>query len=470
MKLLLINQPAQNTIQACLPPVLDEGRGLTPPLGLMYLAAFLEKNSDHRVEILDCPAENIGYEKLGEIIAEKNPEIIGLTAMTFTLLDVLKTAEIAKKINPEIKIVLGGPHVMIYPEETIRLDEIDFLILGEGEIALKELLDNLKSKERLNKIDGLVFKEGVEIKNNGRTNFIANLDELPFPARHLTPFKNYYWSLSSLFPITTMFTSRGCPYKCLFCDRPHLGKMFRARSAKNVVEEMLVCQQMGIKEIFIYDDTFAVDRQRVLDICRLIEEKGIKIAWDIRTRVNTVDEEVLRALKKAGCQRIHYGVEAGTQRVLDVLRKGITLRQVKEAFALTKKAGLQTAGYFMFGSPTETKDDILETIKLLKEIKPDYVHITITTPYPATDLYQLAVEQGVVKGDPWREFARDPKPGFTPPIWEKELSRKELFALLKKAYRSFYFSPGFLLKQAIGLKSFKEFLNKVKAALTLLKI
>jgi len=246
--------------------------------------------------------------------------------------------------------------------------------------------------------------------------------------------------------------------------------MFRARSAKNVVEEMLVCQQMGIKEIFIYDDTFAVDRQRVLDICQLIKEKDVKIAWDIRTRVNTVDEEVLRALKKAGCQRIHYGVEAGTQRVLDVLRKGITLRQVRDAFSLTKKIGIQTVGYFMIGSPTETKKEILETVRLMKQLNPDYVHIAITTPFPATDLYEWAKKEGVITNDPWQDFSKNPNSSFVPPLWEKELSREELNELLKNAYRSFYLRPSYIFQKFFQLKSFSEFLNKVKAALTLLKI
>ncbi len=267
-----------------------------------------------------------------------------------------------------------------------------------------------------------------------------------------------------------MFTSRGCPYKCLFCDRPQLGKNFRARSAKNVVDEMEECEKMGIREIFIYDDTFGVDRNRVLDICAEIKKRGLKIAWDIRTRVNTVDEEILKALKGAGCQRIHYGVEAGTQKILNVLRKGITLDQVKRAFYLTKKAGIQTAGYFMIGSPTETKEDIMQTIKLMKKLDPDYVHITITTPFPATDLYDLAIKEGVLKDDVWKEFARNPYSAFIPPIWEKEMPREELFSLLKKAYRSFYFRSGYIFKKIIKLKSGGELLKKAGAALKLLKI
>ena len=237
-----------------------------------------------------------------------------------------------------------------------------------------------------------------------------------------------------------MFTSRGCPFQCLFCNRPQLGKVFRARSAKNVVDEMEECGKMGIQEIFIYDDTFGVDRQRILDICKEINKRDLSIAWDIRTRVNTVDKEVLKALKQAKCQRIHYGVEAGTQKILNILRKGITLKQAEEAFRITKEVGIQTVAYFMIGSPTETKEDILQTIKFMKKINPDYTHIAITTPFPATDLYIMAQREGVLTDDVWRNFAENPKPGFVPPLWEKNLTRVELLALLKMPIVLFIFA------------------------------
>ena len=470
MKVLLINPPIENTIASIMPKELEEGLDFLPPLGLMYIAAYLEKETLHRVEILDCPVEKISHNELKEEIKKRNPDVIGITAMTFTLIDVIKTARTAKEVNPKIKIILGGPHVIIFPEETMKIGEVDFLILGEGERTIKPLLENINRPEELKKIKGLVFRHNGEIINTGRSDFIENLNDLPFPARHLTPYKKYFSVLSPRRPVTTMFTSRGCPYKCLFCDRPQLGKNFRAHSAKNVVNEMVECQKMGIKEIFIYDDTFGVDRQRVLNICSEIKKRELTIAWDIRTRVNTVDEEILKSLKDAGCQRIHYGVEAGTQKILNVLRKGITLEHVEKAFTLTKKVGIQTAGYFMIGSPTETKNDILETIKLMKKIDPDYVHVTITTPFPATDLYEMAMSEKIITNDVWRNFAKNPQTNFIPPIWEKELSRIELFSLLKNAYRSFYWRPKYIFKTLKNIKSFNEFLRKAGAGLRLLRI
>jgi len=470
MKVLLINPPISNILDPSLPKILQEKEDPMPPLGLMYLASYLEQKSDHSVKILDCQIENLNYNQLKEIIKQDKPDVVGITAMTFTLLDVIGVVKLIKNIDPEIKIVLGGPHAHIYPKETISIKGVDFCILGEGEKPFKDLLDNLENKKNPYHAKGVVFKDGSKIINTDPGTPIQELDSLPFPARRLTPFKKYKSILATRFPVTTMFTSRGCPYNCLFCDRPHLGKSFRARSPKNVVDEMEECQKMGIKEIFIYDDTFGVDKQRVLDICDEIIKRNLDITWDIRTRVNTVDENILMSLKRAGCQRIHYGVEAGTQKILNVLRKGITLEMAEKAFRLSRKVGIQTLGYFMIGSPTETKKDISQTIKFMKKLNPDYAHITITTPYPATDLYRMGLEQKVLPYDYWKRFAENPTLDFKPYFWEKELSKKELFSLLKRAYRYFYFRPSYVLKRILHLKSGKELLVKAKGALNLLKV
>lgn len=470
MKILLINPPHLNTIASCQPKILEEGLDFLPPLGLMYLAGYFKKHTSHQIKILDCQVEQLDYQQLKEKLIQENPDMVGITAMTFTLIDVIKTAQLAKQVNQEIKVVLGGPHVNIYPEETMQIKEIDFLVLGEGEEPLRDLLANINQTQNLNQIKGIVFRDKDKVINTGPRELIKDLDSIPFPARNLLPYKKYFSIISSRRPVTTMFTSRGCPFNCLFCDRPHLGKVFRARSAKNVVDEMEECQKMGIQEIFIYDDTFGVDRQRVLDICSEIQERKLDIIWDVRTRVDTVDEEVIKAMKQAGCQRIHYGVEAGSQKILDVLRKGITLEQIEKAFKITKKNHIQTVGYFMIGSPNETKKDIYQTIKFAKKLNPDFVHISITTPFPATDLYYLGLNQKILPYDYWQKFAKNPQSDFMPCPWEENLTKEELFRLLKYAYRSFYFRPLYLFKKIIQLKSMKEFKNKFKAGLQLLKL
>lgn len=471
MKVLLINPPAENEILSCNPEFLEKERGHNPPLGILYLASYLEKQGDLcEISVMDAQAEEIGYPEIEERIRSYAPDIVGLTAMTVTLIDVLKVAGIVKKVDPGIRVVLGGPHPAIYPEETIGLDGIDFLVLGEGELILSELIANIDNREALRKIRGLVFKDNGTVVNTGEPDFVKDLDILPFPARHLVPYHKYTSLLAAKSPITTMFTSRGCPYRCTFCYRPNMGKVFRAVSAPRVVEEMRRCKEMGIKEIFLYDDTFSVNRKRVLEICRLIREEGLRIPWDIRTRVDNVDRELLAELKRSGCQRIHYGVESGNPRTLKILNKNINLDQVIEVFNMTRKTGITTFAYFMIGSPGETRDDILETIDFAKRLNPDYVQITIFTPFPGTEAYCSALKSGVIREDYWRQFARNPGKNFRTKYWEEILSGEELRGLLTYAYKQFYARPGYVIKRLAKLRSLEELKRKIRAGVRILKI
>lgn len=465
MRVLLLNPPRENELLGNNPAIIDEERGYNPPLGLLYLAGYLEQFTDHRVEVLDAQVEELSYDALQAEIVRRQPDVVGLTAMTFTLLDVIKTARLVKTAKPATPVVLGGPHVHLYPEETLAIPEVDYLVLGEGEVAFAELLERIGDPAGLAQVPGLAFRaapaDGVVI--TGIRPLEDDLDRLPFPARHLTPYQKYSSVIAKRAPITTMFTSRGCPYQCIFCDRPHLGKKFRARSAKNVVDEMEACIALGIREFLVYDDTFTIQRQRVLDICDEIIRRKLDIGWDIRARVNTVDEEMLRRLRRANCERIHYGVEAGTDRVLRVLQKGITLEQARQAFRATKRAGISTLAYFMLGSPTETRQEILQTIAFARELDPDFVHITIVTPFPGTKLYFMGLEQGRFSHDFWREFATNPTPDFQPQYWEEHLTREELQELVTHAYKSFYGRPGYILRRLAQVRSVGELARKARA-------
>lgn len=441
-----------------------------PKLGLLSLAGYLEKHGQADIKILDSGLEKISYHNLPQKIKDINADVIAMSVLSFTLIDVIKTAKLIKKLNPNIIIILGGPHVNIYPTETLNIAPIDYIILGEGEITFTELVNNLDNKEIIKTIKGLIFKEENKIINTGLREPLKDLDHLPFPARHLTPYKDYASLLTKQKPVTTMITSRGCPYKCTFCDRPHLGKIFRKRSAENVMAEMELCQNMGIKEILIYDDTFTANRKRVIDICHLLIEKGIKIKWDIRTRVDTVDFELLKLLKKAGCTRIHYGVEAGTEKILKVLNKDITIPQVIKTFNDTKKAGIETLAYFMIGSPTENLEDINQTLELAKKLKADYVHFAILTPFPATEIYTRGLKKGIFKHDYWQKFASLPDPNFIPPFWTENFSREELINLLFRLHQKFYLRPSIAVKEIFKLRSFEELKNKFQIFLRILTL
>jgi len=472
MKILLVNPPNFNHIKSVLPETIEEKRGFNPPLGLLYLAGYIQEHSSNfEVKIMDCLAQRLDYSQIEQSIVDFNPDVVGITAMSFTIVDVMKIVEITKRFNKNIKVVIGGPHVNIYGRETLDLGNVDFIVLGEGERPFNDLINNLDNEDKLKDIKGLIFYDkDKHYIHTGLPGLIQNLDEISIPARNLVDNNLYSSVLGTSKLVTTMITSRGCPYKCLFCDRPHLGKVFRARTAEGVLKEINDCLKYGIREFLMYDDTFTIDRQRVFDICDMIIDQKLDIIWDIRARVNTVDEELLKKLKQAGCIRIHYGVESGTQKILNVLRKGITLEQVEKAFALTRKVGIETLAYFMIGNPTEDRLDIERTIKFIKKIKPDYVHITATIPFPATNLYAMALEQGVISNDVWLSFAKSPSIDFIPPLWTEKLTPEELHQYIKKAYRKFYFRPSYIIKRLLALRSAEEFKIKAKAGLSMFKI
>jgi radical SAM superfamily enzyme YgiQ (UPF0313 family) len=432
----------------------------------------LEKNPKHPVTVVDAQVEELGYEGLEKRVGEVEYDVVGITAMTFTLIDVKETIQLVKRVNPACKVVLGGPHVNLYPNETMQMQDVDFLVIGEGELIFSDLLDHMDDHmddiEKLRGIKGLVFKDGEgRVINTGIPDTIEEsvLDTLPFPARHLTPYKKYSSLLAKRTPITTAFTSRGCPFQCSFCNRPHLGKRFRALSPERVVAEFEDCLKLGIHEFLIYDDTFTIRKDRVKEICRMVIEKKLDIGFDIRARVDTLDEEMLGLLKQAGCRGIHYGIEAGTAKILKVLKKGIDLDKAKKIFDLTKKYKIQTLAYFMIGSPTETMEDIEETFRVARWLNPDFVHMTILTPFPGTPIYVEGLANGAIKRDYWREFAKEINGDFEPPHWDEIFSKEELEQLIIRGYKEFYTRPFYMLKKFFSIRSFGEFKRKASAGL-----
>ena len=463
MKVLLVNPPRDNEMLGNNPSIVEEERGFNPPLGLLYVAGYLEKYTSHDITVIDCQVDRLDYATLRKKIGEIKADVVGLTAMTMTLIDVIKTINLVKDVYINTKVVLGGPHVYLFPKETIALKNVDYAVLGEGEETFKKLLDNICDNAKLKTIRGLAFKDNGKVVITGQAPWIENLDDIPFPSRRLVPYTKYSSLLSKKGKITTIISSRGCPFRCSFCDRPHLGNTFRAQSASRVVDEIEECLNLGIKEFLFYDDTFTVNKQRVLDICKEIGRREIKIGWDIRARVDTIDEEMLSSLKEAGCQGIHYGVESGTDKILEVLKKGIIVKQIKQTFDLTRRYKIPILAYLMIGSPGETEKDIEQTFKLMKELKADYVHITIFTPFPGTKLYHHGLESGVIKHDYWKEFAQNPTNDFVVPHWGENFTKEELTALLVKGYKLFYMRPSYVLKSIGKVRSFGEFGRKVVA-------
>jgi radical SAM superfamily enzyme YgiQ (UPF0313 family) len=231
------------------------------------------------------------------------------------------------------------------------------------------------------------------------------------------------------------------------------------------------CVKVGIREFVFYDDTFTIDRKRVYGICEEIEKRKLDVFWSVRARVAGLDEKILMTMRKAGCIRIHFGVESGNEEILKVMKKGITLEEIRTAFKLAKKVGMTTLGYFMLGNPSETREQMMETIEFANTLNADYANFALTTPYPATELYQMGFEEGIIEDDYWREFAKNPTEEFAPRFWggEGHLAEDELMEMLVYSYKSFYRRPRYMLNQLLQVRSWAELKRKIKAGLLLLR-
>lgn len=450
MKILLINPPPREKRRFV--------NFVIPPIGLSYVATALKENGFNDVEILDANALQMGWDELDHYLRSKGPlDIIGVTGMTPIIDRSYRTIKIARKYCKYI--VLGGPHASIHIERCFKeCPEINFLVLQEGEITAPLLFKRLENNERVENIKGIAFRKNGKVIVNPPRELIKDLDKAPLPARELLPMDKYRYPISKYKKIDVLISSRGCPYNCIFCNKTMFGNKWRARTAENVVEEIeSVVKKYEIRSFIFYDDLFTVDKERVNKICRLIIEKNLKIEWKCEGRVNIVDKEMLSLMKKAGCTLISYGVESANQKSLDFLRKGTTPEQIRNAFKLTKEAGIEAMAYLIIGIPGESKKDTIHTIEFAEEIDADYVQISVLTPMEKTSLYDLAKKKGWIR----RSKAKNPFDA------EKErdilvtgdMTQEEIEDLVKEAHKRFLLNKRYLLKSIKRIRSWNQLKN-----------
>jgi len=415
------------------------------------------------VEIIDAPALELTVDDIIKLVEEKNPRVIGVTSLTSRF---NKAVDIAQKIKIkfDIPIILGGVHATILSEEIMRQYQcFDILVYGEGEYTLLELMQKLKinnykglSVRTLKSISGIVFhSKSKAIKTKPRAP-IADLDNLPFPARDLLPMDKYV-PLPNNYkrkPIAHMVAIRGCPFNCTFCSNNKVfGRKIRFKSPEKVLEEIKYLKEnFGTKELSFWDDTLTVNKNWITDLCNLMIKENLDITWTCCARVDTVDRELLNLMAKAGCWNIFYGIEAGDQTLLDNINKGITIEQIKNAVKWTKEAGIEVRGSFMLALPGETPELAKKTIEFAKELDIDYAQFSITTPFPGTQLYDNVEKYGKLSKD----FSLYNLWGSVPftPIGYK--SEEEILEISKSAMRSFYFRPAFILGKLKKIRSLED--------------
>lgn len=464
MNVMFIVPPDTMSIEASMSKTYgDKERGYYPKLGLLYVAAYLEHVTGRRPTFIDCPANDIGYKELPAYIQDVKPDLVGITVLTFNLLDALHCSRLVKQLSPTTKICLGGFHVGHYPKETLAYPEVDYVVHGEGERPFQWLVEALEagaSSSELDKIPGIGWKEDGQLHLNSARDQMPDLNELPFPARHLIDLENYSHILSNGNQFTTLQSSRGCPFACTFCDIRLSG--FRPRSPENMLSEIRHLAELGVDDLFFVDDTITIQKKRLREMCRLIIESGIKVSYKISARVDTVTPELLDDLAKSGCYRIHYGVETVTPRLMKYLEKGTSQEMVEKAFRMTKAAGIQTLAYMMIGIPTETRDEMENTVDFAISLDADYAQFSICSPYPKTELYERLLSDGTIKHDYWQEFVENPTTDFRVRFWNPEFTEEDLREIQEKAHQRFYGRPSYMLKELYKVRSWAQLNAKVR--------
>ena len=461
MKILFLVPPETVSLESSVPKALEGGKGYYPKLGLLYVAAYYERETGNTATFIDCPPENVSEETMLARVREIKPDMVAMSIMTFNLLDALRTAKVLKLENPSLKVCLGGPHVNLYPKETLSLPEIDYVVFGEGERIFTRLTLALeKEEESLSAINGLGWKKNNVPYINPAETELLDLDKLPFPARHLVDVSSYQHIIGEGRQFFTIQATRGCPAACTFCDIRKT--KFRIRSPESVVDEIEELVKMGVDDLFFVDDTITIDKNNVLAICNLIVERKIKINFKISARVDTINPEVLAALKKSGCYRIHFGIESATPKHLQYLQKGQTPEKVERAIKMTRNANIGFFAYMMIGIPHETKEEMFATVDFAKKLKPDYAQFSICTPYPKVELYYQMLNEGIVPEDYWQKFAENPTPEFKIRFWNKDFTEEELREIQDQCHARFYSSPTYIMKQITQLKSWTDFTAKAR--------
>ncbi len=457
-----------------------------PDLPLLYTAAALEEKG-HEVVYKDFVSEENEWEEMEDFLKkEKFDAFVFHTVLLSQKVD-LKTAQVIRENHKKSPIVFFGPQPT-YVQKPFMLDENTYVIRGEAEESIQDLFEEIQhEKPQLERVKGLSYKRGYKTIKNESFGIITDINKIPYPARHLIDHikHKFYNPKLGKRPMTVMLTSRGCPYRCYFCvpnslswareldwKEGHDGKKppIGIRSAENIIGEFKQIKELGYRSVSIIDDMFLVGgKQRILDICKGIEPLGIEFGVLARAD-HAYDLEMLKALKKAGCQYIDLGVESFNEKILKYIRKDLDPKIIKKSIINIRKAGMEPKINIMFGTcPLDTKEEIKKTIKKACELPVDYCMFSITTPFPGTEFEKVALEKGWVLKDKYRRMLRELDPSKSALISYPHLTNKDLERLTKMANRRFYLRPKRVLKQLKRIKSFKDLLDTIKGGYQLVK-
>ncbi|MGD8561707.1 MAG: radical SAM protein [Desulfarculaceae bacterium] len=433
---------------------------ISPPLGILSLAGMV-RSYGGEVTIHDAYSRRLGLDSCVAEVLALNPDVIGISCMTPSFTQASRLITALKKENPQVPLLLGGPHITALPAQTMNLvPGLDVGVLREGEVTIVELMDCLTHGKDLKEVKGVIYRRDNQIEQTTDREFIRDLDHLPLPAWDLLPSLTDPYRVSIIGSkgdkSTSLLTSRGCPGRCTFCDVGGVGRKIRGFSADyvlNMIEHLI--GQYGINDFLIYDDTFMALKKRTRRICEEIISRGWKIHWSCCARVDIVDPEILALMKKAGCWQIEYGIESGNQDMLDFMKKRIKLEQIERALKWTKSAGIETRGNFIFGFLGETKKTLQDTIDFALKVDLDYFQQTFLTPYPGSEIYGVADSYGYFDKD----FNK--MTNITINFIPRGMTKEELEKSSAQAFRRFYLRPRIIwhhLKKISNLRDLRRLL------------
>lgn len=438
---------------------------IAPPLGIAYMAGVLQENNID-VEILDASAEDMDFKDVEKELLKRKPDLVALTALTPTIGRALETAQVVKETLPDSIVVMGGYHPTFNFIETLEDENVDIVIRGEGEYIMLNLVQALENQSSLHDVKGIVFEDenSKEIVVNPEAPLIQDLDELPFPALNLLPMKKYRL-LDMDTHMTTMITTRGCPMQCSFCSSAAMhGKKIRERSVENIVDEIeYLNTNYDIDTIAFMDDTFTLKKRKVMAICDEILKRNIEIMWGCTSRVDTLDEKLLKKMKEAGCITIFIGVESADQQQLDNMCKNTTIAKIENAFKIARKLKIRTIASVALGMPGDTKEIMNKTVKFVHKLKPNYAIYSLATPYPGTRFYKEAFEKNLIKIKDWSKYTL-----ITPILETIDCSLNDMRKIQAKAFMKFYLRPHYIIRQFLqdGPYLLKTIFGVIKTALS----
>lgn len=448
MKVLLVYPPI--TVEERFGSKIGNSGGRQIPLGILYLASSARERG-HDVRVVDAEADSLSAHDVAEKAAEFEPDVVGISTTTVAFHRALEAAESIRERRPGVAIVCGGPHVSSCAEDVMSRDVFDYAIQGEGEISFVRLLEKLESGADAGDLTGLAFRRNGRTIVNPPGEFIANLDEIPFPAFDLLPDLSKYnppVTNYKAIPVVSVISARGCPCSCTFCAR-NMGEVLRLRSAENVADEIqLLHRDYGAREVAFADDTFTYRPSRIRELFLCLEKRGIRLPWSCKSRIDTVDYELLKFMKENGCWNISFGIESGSRHILKTIGKNIDIGRAREVVTWCARLGIQARGNFIIGHPGETAETLEETIKTALSMKLYGLVVTMNTPLPGTRQFDEYEKHGTLDSSDWSKFSLN-HPVFVPTGLSAEIIKKKQ----REFYTRFYFRPGIMWRYFLNLFS-----------------